>query len=71
MVKGEFMGKFIEISRAKANELGSVKKAYEQGFFTVWDSDRIKRAFNFGNGTLKDFKNYMENNKNYCLFMEA
>ncbi len=65
------MRKFIEISRAKASELKSVKKAYEQGFFTVWDSERIKNAFNFGNGTLKAFENYMQNNKAYCVFLEA
>ena len=47
--------KYIEISK-KNND------------YNVWDEKRIKGAFNNGQGTEKDFKNYMGNNKNWCKF---
>ena len=31
--------------------------------YNVWDANRIKNAFNFGNGTMEDFKRYMRDNK--------
>ena len=31
--------------------------------FNVWDNERIRNAFNFGNGTIKDFERYMKDNK--------
>lgn len=31
--------------------------------YTVWDDDRIRNAFNFGNGTHDDFKRYMRDNR--------
>lgn len=36
--------------------------------FNLWDDNRIKNAFNNGKGTIKDFENYMENNKKYVDF---
>lgn len=53
-----------EISR----KYGDVKKAIAAGAFNIWDDERIKNAFNFGNGTIKDFKRYMDNNKQFCYF---
>ena len=60
----------IEISRKKAQELGSAEKAIKNGFFTVWSEKRIKQAFNFGNGTKKDFSEYQQNNKHFCIFQD-
>ena len=37
--------------------------------FTIWTLPRIRGAFNFGNGTLKDFQRYMNDNKH--LYFEA
>lgn len=31
--------------------------------FNIWDADRIRNAFNFGRGTLEDFKRYMHDNR--------
>lgn len=31
--------------------------------FNIWDDDRIRNAFNFGHGTLDDFKRYMHDNR--------
>ena len=61
---------FIEISRKKALELGGEKNAIKKGFFTVWSEKRIKSAFNFGNGTEKDFLEYRANNTKYCIFKD-
>lgn len=38
------------------------------GLKRIWTEEQIKGAFNFGNGTIKDFKNYMDNNKQFCIF---
>ena len=60
----------IEISRKKAQELKSADKAIKNLWFTVWTPERIKSAFNFGNGTKKNFIDYMRNNKEFCIFKE-
>lgn len=60
----------IEISRKKAQELKSIEKAIKNQWFTVWAPERIKAAFNFGNGTQKHFNDYMRNNKEFCIFKE-
>ncbi|HEY5588865.1 MAG TPA: hypothetical protein VIK86_07920 [Candidatus Paceibacterota bacterium] len=33
-----------------------------------WTEDKIKKAFNFGNGTVKDFNNYVNNNRQFAKF---
>ena len=38
------------------------------GLKRIWTEEQIKGAFNNGNGTIKHFKNYMDNNKKYCIF---
>ena len=40
----------------------------KNGDFNIWDDERIKKAFNFGNGTRQDFFEYMKNNKKYVRF---
>ena len=41
-----------------------------EGMFLEWTPERIEGAFNFGNGTEKHLKEYMNNNKQYCIFVE-
>lgn len=36
----------------------------------IYDDERIKNAFNFGNGTILDFKRYMNSNKIFCYFYD-
>ena len=60
----------IEISRKKVQELKSIDRAIKNLWFTVWTPKRIKAAFNFGNGTDKDFDRYMKDNKDYCIFKD-
>ena len=47
----------------------AIEISKRSGDFTVWDDERIKNAFNFGNGTIKHFEAYMSNNKRYCTFI--
>ena len=61
----------IEIYKPYIKLDGSIEKVIENGFFIEWTPERIKNAFNFGNGTEKDFKKYIQNNKNLCLFLEV
>lgn len=35
----------------------------------IWTKEKIKRAFNFGAGTEKDFAEFMHNNRKYCKFI--
>ena len=37
----------------------------------VWTADKIRSAFNFGNGTEKDLRRYIENNKCFCAFYDT
>lgn len=37
----------------------------------IWDADRIRHAFNFGNGTEKDLHRYMTDNKRFCAFYDT
>ena len=36
----------------------SIKDAIQDGGYSVWCNEKIKKAFSFGNGTEKDFKRY-------------
>lgn len=57
--------KYYEISRKNVK---NVTEGIKKGLYNVWDDDRIKKAFNCGNGSIKDFENYMKDNKNNCYF---
>lgn len=36
----------------------------------IFDDERIRHAFAFGNGTTKDMKRYMNDNRNYARFYD-
>lgn len=36
----------------------SINEAIQDGGYSVWCNEKIKLAFNFGNGTEKDIKRY-------------
>lgn len=57
----------IEIDGAKKN----ARKNYEKGLWNVWDNDRIRRAFNFGRGTMSDLIEYAKNNRQYCCIYDT
>lgn len=58
---------YLEISKQGSK---NINEALKKGYYNEWNIERIKGAFNYGNGTIKDFKNYMNNNKCYCWFKE-
>ena len=47
-----------------------MEKAIKNLWFTVWTPERIKAAFNFGNGTQKDLDRYMKDNQDHCIFKD-
>lgn len=38
------------------------------GDCVIWTLERIEKCFAFGHGTEKDLREYMSNNKRYCIF---
>ena len=60
----------IEINKKMLGECGSLEKAILSLNYTIWTDERIKDAFNFGNGNKKDFDEYVKNNEKYCYFLE-
>ena len=54
-------------------EIFATKKFAEKevtaGGWNLWDIGRIQRAFNFGDGTIKDFKEYAKNNRQFATFI--
>ena len=49
---------------------GSFDKMIEEKDGIIFDNKVIKSAFNSGNGTKKDFKRYMKNNKVFCKYYD-
>lgn len=47
-----------------------IMQAYREGDCIEWTPQRIKAAFNLGNGTKEDLKRYIHYNKQYCVFKE-
>lgn len=45
----------------------NLEQSIRAGNYQVWDKNRIRRAFNFGNGTIKDFTNHCKVNKQKVL----
>lgn len=61
---------YIEICNDAIRKTNT-RQAIKGGYFTTWDADRIRRAFNNGHGTLQDFKRYRKDNSpKYCTIIE-
>ena len=56
------------LKRYGGSQQTAIMKAKSDGFYTEWDEERIKVAFNNGNGTMSDFRNYMEANSLFCVY---
>ena len=63
----------IEFDKGYLSEFynGDIIKAYQRGDYLEWTPERIKRAFNFGNGTEKDLERYIHLNKQFAVFKEV
>ena len=64
--------KILELSCKYAKEFynNNYQKMIIKNDGELYDDNRIRKAFNFGFGTIEDFKRYMENNKQYCRFYD-
>ena len=61
------MNKIIAYEICKQN--GKSKQCnFKNGLYNVWDIEHIKKVFNNGNGSISDFKKYVNNNKSLAYF---
>ena len=44
-------------------KIKGVRDAIVSDSFDVWDDERIRKCFNFGNGTKKDWERHVKDNK--------
>jgi hypothetical protein len=58
-----------EVNRRYIKQFGTVEKAIAEGYCIDWSPERITNTFNFGNGSIKDMKRYMNDNKGICVFI--
>lgn len=63
----------LEIGKGYVNNFynGKITDAVKEKDGILWTDERIKNAFNSGNGTIKDLKNYINNNKQFAFFVEV
>ena len=61
----------LEISKNYVKKFysGDIKKAVAENDGVKWTQERIKAAFNFGNGTPEDLRRYMADNAAYSYFV--
>ncbi|WP_024854745.1 hypothetical protein [Mediterraneibacter gnavus] len=61
----------LEIGKSYLKKIydGDLKECVKKKDGILWTPERIKNAFAFGNGTEKELKKYMENNRSYCYFV--
>lgn len=64
---------FLELGKSYINKFynGNLNEAVKNKDGILWTDERIKKAFNYGNGTKKHLKDHMDNNKEYCYFVEV
>lgn len=62
----------LEISKkyCKTFYNNSVKEVIKQKDGVIFDDYTIKKGFNNGNGTVKDLKRYIKDNKQYCYYFD-
>lgn len=55
----------------RAEYHGNIDAMRQDKCYKAWTPDNIKGAFNAGHGTKRHLKQYMKNNAQYAIFMEA
>ena len=60
----------IDIDFCRKEYDGNAKRMIAAGDALIFDDERIKRAFNFGNGTEKDMRRHIENNRKFCRYYD-
>jgi hypothetical protein len=63
----------LEIGKSYINRFynGNLNAAVKEKDGILWTDEKIKAAFNGGNGSEKDLKNHIENNKKYAFFVRV
>lgn len=62
----------LEISKDYLKKFynGNISSLIECKDGLIYDDKRIKKAFKRGNGTISDFKRYLNNNKRFCYYYD-
>lgn len=63
----------LEIGKSYIDKFynGDLNAAVKEKDGILWTAANIKGAFNHGNGTEKDLKQHINNNKKYAYFVEV
>lgn len=63
----------LEIGKSYINRFynGNLQQAIKNKDGLLWTAEKIKNAFNSGNGTKKHLNEHIKNNKKYCYFVEV
>ena len=62
--------KYAEIDRRTLKAFnGNISEILKRKCYILRDNNFIKNAFQFGHGTMKDFKRYMKDNRIYCIWI--
>ena len=61
-MKGKVL--YIELN---GDEQRNIKESLLTGEFFEWTNERIRGAFRYHNGTIKDLKRYIRNNKGHII----
>lgn len=61
----------LEIGKKYLREVynGNLDECIKKRDGVEWTEERIKRAFNYGNGTEFDLKRYIDDNSEYAYFV--
>jgi hypothetical protein len=64
---------FLEIGKNYINKFygGDLAAAVKEKDGILWTGEKARAAFQNGNGTLKDLKKHIKNNKKYAFFVEV
>lgn len=69
--KMEDKNMILEIGKTYVRDFynGNLEECIKERDGIDWTQERIRTAFNGGNGTEKDLRRYMDNNKQYAYFV--
>lgn len=63
----------FEVGKSYINKFygGDLNAAVKEKDGILWTTKKIKAAFNYGNGTIKDLNNHIKNNRKFAFFVEV
>ena len=60
-----------ELYKPNIRKYGSVEKLIELELYIERDDEFVKNAFNRGRGTKQSMNEYMRDNRNFCVWIDA